>query len=1185
MMSQGDAHAMIGRTISHYRILEKIGAGGMGEVYRAHDEQLDRDVALKVLPPGMLADEAARKRFRHEALALAKLNHPNIETVFEFSGADGVDFLAMELIPGEPLSEMLLDGPIPEKEIVRLGVQAAEGLVAAHDQGIIHRDLKPANLMITPDGRLKILDFGLAKLVHPELETDLTRSISSGSTTISGTVPYMSPEQLRGLPVDTRSDIYAAGAVLYQMASGRRPFPQTQNADLIGAILHKSPEPLSSANPEISASLERVIFTALEKEPAQRFQSARELRAALESVAIASAAAPPAQKTPSARPAARSRTGLFAGSAAFVAVSLACLALAMNLGGIRNRLFPSRSSPGNSAVSAPPLSIHTRPSVAVLGFKNISGQADEAWLSTALSEMLTTELAAGEQLRTVPGENIAQMKINLSLADEESYGHDTLQKIHANLNADDVVLGSYLPLGNGEIRLDLRLQDALRGETIAAVSEKGSESQIDDLVGRIGSELRARLGVGAVTQEQQATVKATLPENPDAARLYANGLEKLRLLDAKQSVELFQKAVAAAPNFALGHSALANAWSALGHDADAQAEAKKAFELSRNLPREQRLWIEGNYREYTFDWPKAIEAYKSLADVFPDNLDYGLRLATAQTTAGQASEALNTIAELGQLPAPLRDDPRIGIAEAKAALALGDFKRAQAAAESAEAQGRSTGARLLTARALLTKASALLDLGKTKQSLQAAEDSRQLYAAAGDQGGVASALINRGNALYRLGDPTAAAHTWEESLSIARDIGYQTDIENSLNNLGNVKWHTGDLRGAKNNFVQALAMANKLGNPLPAAQSTTNLAGVLYDQGDLDGAARMEEKTLDTFRRIGDRSGVANANSNLGMIQTDQEDFAGALTRFDEAMSVYQELGEQPGMASIANKRGNVFYLEGKAPEAKSAYERGLSMYTAIGDKSGIFMSEDNLGNALYDLGDLAQARKLYEQAIAAARATQNKSGLALTLKSLGDVLLAQAEFDGVKRAYDEVLAVRKELGDEGGVLDCRLALAEFAMEQGNAAAAESPAREIAAAYRKNKSELNEAGALSTLAFSLLKQGKIREASAAMDRAAQLVAKTKQVELRTPILIMAARVQGRAGKVEASLHDLQSLLDEATALGNVWLQFLARLGLGEVELHAGRADSGAARLRALEEDANAKGYVLIARHAVEAHRY
>jgi eukaryotic-like serine/threonine-protein kinase len=179
----------IGQVLGHYRIIEQIGAGGMGVVYRAHDAQLDRDVALKVLPVGTLADDIARKQFRKEALALAKLSHPNIATVFEFSSQEGVDFLAMELIPGKPLSERLHGGAMPEPEIVRLATQLAEGLAAAHDQGIIHRDLKPANLFVTPEGRLKILDFGLAKHTPTASGADLTRSITADTGTVSGTVP------------------------------------------------------------------------------------------------------------------------------------------------------------------------------------------------------------------------------------------------------------------------------------------------------------------------------------------------------------------------------------------------------------------------------------------------------------------------------------------------------------------------------------------------------------------------------------------------------------------------------------------------------------------------------------------------------------------------------------------------------------------------------------------------------------------------------------------------------------------------------------------------------------------------------------------------------------------------------------------------------------------------------------
>ena len=261
----------------------------MGVVYRAHDHQLKRNAAVKVLPAGALCDEAARKLFRKEALALAKLNHPNIETVFEFNSQDGVDFLVMELIPGYPLSGKIKHGPLTQQEIVRLGTQLAEGLAAAHAEGVIHRDLKPANLFVTPDGRLKILDFGLAKLLHPELEDDVTRSATMETETVSGTVPYMSPEQLRGLPVDARSDLYAAGAVLYEMATGQRPFPQTQGAQLIGAILHQPPSLPRVLNPHVSAGLESIILKSLEKDASQRYQSSGELRVALEGLSSATA--------------------------------------------------------------------------------------------------------------------------------------------------------------------------------------------------------------------------------------------------------------------------------------------------------------------------------------------------------------------------------------------------------------------------------------------------------------------------------------------------------------------------------------------------------------------------------------------------------------------------------------------------------------------------------------------------------------------------------------------------------------------------------------------------------------------------------------------------------------------------------------------------------------------------------
>ena len=267
-----------GETVSHYRILEKLGGGGMGVVYRAHDERLDRDVALKVLPAGMLGDETARSRFRREALTLSQLNHPNVAVVHDFDSDNGVDFLTMEYVEGETLAAKAAAGPLAESEIVNLGTQIAEALEEAHEHQIIHRDLKPANVMVTSKGRVKVLDFGLAKMVRPTEVDAATASLAeSQAGTVMGTVPHMAPEQFQGKALDARADIYALGAILYEMATGQRPFPEKQSTPLIASILTEPPQPPRELNGKVPPGLEAIILKALEKNPDERYQSAKQV--------------------------------------------------------------------------------------------------------------------------------------------------------------------------------------------------------------------------------------------------------------------------------------------------------------------------------------------------------------------------------------------------------------------------------------------------------------------------------------------------------------------------------------------------------------------------------------------------------------------------------------------------------------------------------------------------------------------------------------------------------------------------------------------------------------------------------------------------------------------------------------------------------------------------------------------
>ena len=278
---------MIGRTVAHYRVLDKLGKGGMGDVYLAEDTRLHRRVAVKVLPPATAAEPEHLERFAREAKTLAGLNHPNIVTIYSVEEEGDERLLVMELIEGRTLAEVIPSGGLDEERFFELAVPLADALTAAHERGVIHRDLKPSNVMITDEGRVKVVDFGLAKLRREAEAREQTVVLDSDLTEegrILGTYPYMSPEQLKGKPVDHRSDIFSLGVVLYEMATGERPFGGETSADLISSILRDTPPPAHERNRELPRHLDRILSHCLERDPDRRFQTAKDLRNELQSL-------------------------------------------------------------------------------------------------------------------------------------------------------------------------------------------------------------------------------------------------------------------------------------------------------------------------------------------------------------------------------------------------------------------------------------------------------------------------------------------------------------------------------------------------------------------------------------------------------------------------------------------------------------------------------------------------------------------------------------------------------------------------------------------------------------------------------------------------------------------------------------------------------------------------------------
>ncbi len=502
---------MIGRTLGHYRVESKLGEGGMGVVYLAHDERLKRKVAIKVLPAGAFGDEAARKRFHTEALALSRLNHPNIATVHDFDTMDDVDFLVLEYIPGESLDKILSTSALPGADVVRFGKQIADGLAAAHEQGVVHRDLKPANLRITPDGRLKILDFGLATLraVVSESVTTLT---DQTALMRAGTPPYMPPEQVRGEPTDARSDLYAAGAVLYEMAAGRRAFPQRGMPELFAAILHQTPDPLSAVLPGVSPALEALINRCLDKDPARRCQSAAELRADLE-------------RLDRAQPASKSRLRILLPIAAVLLAGAALF--------LWNRF------------RAPHVGIE---SLAVLPLDDLSAGSKEDYFADGLTEVLITDLGKIGRLRVIARPAVMKYKgSRLPLAE-----------VASQLKVDGIVIGSVARSGN-RVRITAQLFHAATDRQLWSESFERDLTDVLEMQREAARSIAAGVRVQLTPQEQARLGKAR-SVHPEAYEAYL----KSRFLYIRHSkddnlaaIKLAERAVALDPSFAGAQALLA----------------------------------------------------------------------------------------------------------------------------------------------------------------------------------------------------------------------------------------------------------------------------------------------------------------------------------------------------------------------------------------------------------------------------------------------------------------------------------------------------------------------------------------------------------------------------------------------------------------------------------------------------
>jgi serine/threonine protein kinase/tetratricopeptide (TPR) repeat protein/TolB-like protein len=1033
--SPGSSTLQPGRLLAgRFKIVRFIARGGMGDVYEAEDVELHERVALKTVRAEIAGAARAMERFKREIQLARKVTHPNVCRIFDLfhdtSGSDEITFLTMELIGGETLHQRLSRNRLTESEAMPIVQQMVSGLAAAHKAGVIHRDFKSSNVMLTSDKakedqlRAVVTDFGLAR----QARNEEAMTMLSNPADAVGTPAYMSPEQVEGGEITLAADIYALGVVIYEMVTGTLPFTGESGFAVALKRLQIPPASPRIHVPQLSVVWETTILRCLERQPAARFKNVEDVVKALTGEIAIEPLSPSRRKPPEKKAAWSRLTGVAAVTALAILIAV----------------FAFRDK-------AAPVEFKSRRSVAVLGFKNLTGQLDAAWLSTALSEMLTTELAAGEKLRTIPGENVARMSVELSLPQSSSFAPDTLSRIRTYLGADLVIYGSYVVLTGTptKIRMDLRLQDAQQGSLLATVSEEGYAADLLTLVSRSGEQLRERLGVGKLEPKEAEVARAALPATPEAARFYSDGLEKLRLFDAGGARAAFEKAIEQDGRHALARSALATSWSMLGYAMKAQEQAKIALDLSAKLSREDQLLIQGRSRETALEWRQAVDVYRTLFGFFPDNLDYGLRLAEVQTSAGDAKASLITIEKLRQFHAPDSDNPRIDLAEARAAGALSDFRRQQAMAARSVAKGKEHGATLLVAGSKLIEGSAFVNLGELNRAKVAFEEARETYTLVGDRWDAANASTNLAYVVMQAGDLSQAENIYQQSLKTYRELGDRKGEAAALTSLGTVFRNRGDLPHAKTMHEQALAIRREVGDRLGEATSRNNLANILSLQGDSQGARQMYQAALPVFREVGDRNALATVLSNLGDLVSEEGDLTRARDLYEESRVTFLALGNKSSLAHELSRLGDLDLINGDLSSARKRHEEALSLRKQLGESGAAGESQLALGQISLHEGDAASAEAAARAAAEAFASAHRPDDEASAEAVLARSLLAREKYPESTQAIQHAEELSMKSKDRSVRLAVAITAASIRATRGDAA---KSIKDLEAATREARS-------------------------------------------------------------------------------------------------------------------------------------
>jgi eukaryotic-like serine/threonine-protein kinase len=1022
-----------------YEIVQILGQGGMGAVYKATDLELKRTVALKVIRPDLARDKAIVERFKQELLLAHQVTHRNVIRIYDLSEAEGMKFITMEYVDGENLLTLIRQKKrFTPDESVEIMQQVCRALEAAHTVGVIHRDLKPQNVMRDKTGRVVVMDFGLARTLEGDGMTQ--------SGALVGTMEYMSPEQALGKTLDQRSDIFALGLIFYEMLTGQMPFKANST---IASLIRRTQEqvaPVSDHDNTIPRSVSNIVSKCLARDLELRYQTTSDLLRDLESWQGKRAAA-----TLTFEP----KVGPWGRTIPWPSITAGLIVIILAIVGYRFRSELSR--PFSSQQTAAPAV-----SLAILPFRNASGDVALDWLGPSLAEMLSTDVGQSSRLRMVSQERLHQLLSDLRVAPNTPLEPTNLRRLAEFSNADTLVWGQYAKFGS-QIRIDATLQDIKHDRTVPLKIEVPSEKDVPGAVDRLAESIRQTLALPQdVVKELKASSFQPSSTSIAALRDYNQGVELQRDGKNLEAQKQLQTATQEDPNFALAYAKLSQSYSSLGYDIEAEQSAKKAVELSRDLPEAEKYLISAIELQVLKNYPDAIKAYLNLAKVAPDNSEVQSALASLYQESGDLAKAKDYYQKLLQSNpkdiGAILDLGRIALKSGDAQASFDPLNRAYSLAVEVDNQEQKAISLHLMAVAyrMLSKPQEVLrneneaiaiwrhidqkrglafslnelagseaSLGDNKTARKDFEEALQIRRDIGDKRGLGDSLLDLGNFEDDQGNHDQALKMYKEALELQRDLANEGMQALCLNNIGSVYSNKGQYEDAFTYFQQALQLREKAGVPQDIVEAVHNLGYTLGQMGQYDKAISYYLRALDLRRGMNDPRGAAIESYSLGMLFIYQGRFGAAINAEQEALKTFRDIQDKTSwMAQVLGGAAEAVVLAGRGDEAKNDLDEALSLSRELKNNETIAATLGFQGDAQFYAGDLKSARALYEEELRTA--TQSKEPDSI-LRAKADLAKVQVQ---EKRGAEAIPVLRQlvqqadELGEKYTSVECSIMMA-----------------------------------------------------------------------------------------------------------------------------------------------------------------